>query len=106
MLKRHTFRVQNQDGKWTVRYNGSEVGSRRLFLKNSAIEDARSLALANQPSEVLVEEADGQCRTIGIYGVPNLQAVTIKSGNGGSRGSRLSTTVRPTPILQEDSELA
>lgn len=68
MLKRHTFRVQNYQGKWTVHYNGSEIGSRRLFLKNSAIEDARSLALANQPSEVLVEEADGNTRTVEVFG--------------------------------------
>lgn len=68
MLKRHTFRVQNYQGKWTVHYNGSEIGSRRLFLKNSAIEDARSLALANQPSEVLVEEPDGNTRIIEVFG--------------------------------------
>ena len=79
MLKRHTFRVESQDGKWTVRFNGYEVGSRRLFLKQSAIEDARALALANQPSEVLVEENDGECRTIGLYGIPNLQAAPGKT---------------------------
>jgi len=66
MTQRNIVGVLPMNYDWKVTFNGSL--SSRHVLKSTAIETGKSLAKANQPSQLIIHKADGTIETEYTYG--------------------------------------
>lgn len=66
MMARTSYYVTNYQGQWHVKVGDNRYGPYRT--QADAIAQARAWATANQPSQILVQGADGRFRTEWTYG--------------------------------------
>ncbi len=60
--------VPNPDGDWAVRREGAQRASGLYRNKAEAIERAKELAKANEPSQIKIHREDGTFQTEHTYG--------------------------------------
>lgn len=65
-MARKVFRVVPNGTNWQVKYNGDVLSNHSL--KANAIEAGRKVAIANQPSQLVIHKADGTIETEYTYG--------------------------------------
>lgn len=65
-MARKTYRVTPSANEWLVQLEGRTVS--RHYAKGEAVREARSLATASQPSQVIVHLASGRFDTEWTYG--------------------------------------
>lgn len=65
-MARKVFHVVPNGSMWSVKYNGAIQSSH--YTKAAAIESGRRLAIANQPSQLVVHKSDGTIETEYTYG--------------------------------------
>src|SRR3989442_13688237 len=65
-MARKVYHVTPQLDMWIVQMGGTVVSSH--YTKQAAIDAARNVAQANQPSQVVVHKQDGTIETEGTYG--------------------------------------
>ncbi len=66
MATRNVYRVVPATGKWQIKKDGLILSNH--VLKSEAIDTGRKLAIANQPSQLVVHKADGTIETEWTYG--------------------------------------
>jgi hypothetical protein len=65
-MARKVYHVVPNGTNWQVKHNG-QVFSNHI-LKSAAIESGRQVAIANQPSQLVIHKADGTIETEYTYG--------------------------------------
>ncbi len=65
-MSRKIFHVVPNGTNWQIKNDGKILGS--YSLKSSAIADGRRIAQANQPSELIIHNADGTIAERETYG--------------------------------------
>ncbi len=65
-MERKIYRVVPNNGNWQVKKDGIVLSNH--VLKSDAITKGRSLAVANQPSQLVIHRADGTIETEFTYG--------------------------------------
>jgi hypothetical protein len=65
-MARKTFHVVPNGTNWQLKHDGEVLGS--YSLKANAIVDGRRIASANQPSELIIHNADGTIAERETYG--------------------------------------
>lgn len=66
IMSRKIFRIVPNGSMWSIKYNGDVQSSHQL--KSLAIESGRRLAIANQPSQLVIHKSDGTIETEYTYG--------------------------------------
>lgn len=65
-MARKNFHVVPHGSNWQLKHNGQVLGN--YSLKTSAVADGRRVAQANQPSELIIHNADGTIAQRETYG--------------------------------------
>ena len=65
-MERKIYRVVPNNGNWQVKKDGIVLSNH--VLKSDAITKGRLLAVANQPSQLVIHRADGTIETEFTYG--------------------------------------
>ena len=65
-MARKVYRVVPNGTNWQVKHNGQVLSNHTL--KANAIDAGRRVAIANQPSQLVVHRADGTIETEYTYG--------------------------------------
>ncbi len=65
-MARKVYRVSPDSNQWKVTHSGAVLS--RHYTKAAAIEAGRTVALGNQPSQLVVHLANGQIETEWTYG--------------------------------------
>ena len=65
-MARKNFHVVPSGTNWQLKHDGNVLGN--YSLKASAIADGRRIAQANQPSELIIHNADGTIAERETYG--------------------------------------
>ncbi|HET7461649.1 MAG TPA: DUF2188 domain-containing protein [Longimicrobium sp.] len=66
-MARNIYDVSPSGDRWTVKKRGSLTSS-TFARKDDAIQHGRTLALANQPSQLVIRRADGTIEKEWTYG--------------------------------------
>ena len=67
-MARTIYDVSPHDGEWQVKRRGASRAASVHDLKEDAIEAGRKLALANQPSQLVIRRQDGTIENEWTYG--------------------------------------
>ena len=59
MLGRHVYRVEPEEGWWTVTREGENNPRAGFATREQAVAEARRLADAEQPSKIVLGDGDG-----------------------------------------------
>ena len=59
MLGRHVYRVEPEEGWWTVNREGENNPRAGFATREQAVAEARRLADAEQPSKIVLGDGDG-----------------------------------------------
>lgn len=65
-MARKVYHVVPNGTNWQVKHNGYALSNHTL--KSAAIESGRQVAIANQPSQLVIHRADGTIETEYTYG--------------------------------------
>ncbi|MBL8121997.1 DUF2188 domain-containing protein [Candidatus Saccharibacteria bacterium] len=65
-MARKVYHVVPNGTNWQVKHNGQVLSNH--ILKSAAIEAGRQVAIANQPSQLVIHKADGTIETEYTYG--------------------------------------
>ncbi len=67
ILDRKVYQVTPQDDAWMVTLDGKKKPLAQYETKSAALEAARELAKANEPSQLIIHRADGTVQTSHTY---------------------------------------
>jgi hypothetical protein len=67
-MARNIYDVSPNGEKWTVKKRGATFASGTFDRKADAIEHGKTVAKANQPSQLVIHKADGTFETEYMYG--------------------------------------
>lgn len=90
-MARKVYRVVPAGGNWQVKHEGA------VHTKEAAVDAGRKVAIANQPSQLVVHKADGTIETASwsVHGLPGAGRVAVGPGLGSARVSHGRPTHRP-----------